>query len=122
MTREPGSYSRWVFQASALGDESISPTAEILTDSTSMLDRVAGVPAAIGYVSAGLLDARVKPLFVDDALPDGRVGSAAGYPMMQSISIITRRDAKQQVTDFIAFVLSAEGQGVVGQSYGRIRQ
>lgn len=89
-------------------------TAEITNSTAVMLTTVAGNKQAIGYISLGSLSDDVKALKVDgaeatvDAVKDG------SYKVSRPFNIVTKDGVTNEaVDDFIAFIMSEEGQKVV---------
>ena len=86
----------------------------IITNSTSvMLSGVANDPNAIGYVSLGALNDNVKALAVDGAPATTEAIKAGEYKISRPFMIAVRDDVSEAAQDFIAFILSAEGQAVI---------
>ena len=52
-----------------MGKTEITPAALVQDSNGSVREIVAGDPNAIGYISAGLVDDRVKALTIDGVLP-----------------------------------------------------
>lgn len=121
-SREDGSGTRGAF-VELLGIETtdeagakldLTTDEAIITNATSvMLGGVAGDPYAIGYVSLGSMNASVKALAVDgveattDAIKDG------SYKVSRPFNIAAGASASDAAKDFIAYILSAEGQAVI---------
>lgn len=89
--------------------------AEIVEDTSSVLNKVGGDPAAIGYGSAGVMvsDSQVKVLSVE--------GKAAGkkdarYPLSRSFYLVWNGKLTSVEEEFLRYIRSA-GQEIVGQSY-----
>ena len=116
----------WVMQ-----DRRVTPTALVMPSSQAVVDYVAQHPWAIGYVSMGYvdldpgqvdgLDGTVRVLAVEGLLPTPENVSKGAYCLSQDLSILTRTgDRQEEVQTFLDFALSASGQSVVEQRYGRI--
>ncbi len=52
-----------------MGKQEITPAALVQDSNGSVREIVAGDPYAMGYISAGLVDHRVKALAIDGVLP-----------------------------------------------------
>jgi phosphate transport system substrate-binding protein len=85
-----------------------------------IVEIVASRPDAIGCVSSGFVDARVRALRVSPAkgLPyipmDRETSMLRTYPLMRGLSLCTRgSNPPGTATDFINFVTSVDGQQVV---------
>ena len=123
LTREEGSGTRGAFiellgieEKNADGkkvDKTID-TAETTNSTSVMITTVQGNKAAIGYISLGSLDkSKVKALKVDGA--EAAVDNVKGgeYKVARPFNIATKGDATGVASDFIKFILSADGQAVV---------
>ena len=121
-SREDGSGTRGAFielfgveQKNEAGEKVDHTTEEaVITSSTAvMLTGVAGDPAAIGYVSLGSLNDSVKALTIDGvAATVGNIKSG-DYAIARPFNIATGAEPSVLAQDFIAFILSAEGQAVI---------
>ena len=126
VSREDGSGTRGAFielfgiEEKDESGEKIDMTTEEaqITNSTSvMLTTVAGDDYAIGYVSLGSLDDSVKALKIDGAEATAENIKSGDYKVSRPFNIATREDADNAVAeDFIAFILSEEGQQVVADN------
>ena len=88
-----------------------------ITNSTSvMLTTVAGDEYAIGYVSLGSLDDSVKAVKIDGAEATADNVKSGDYKVSRPFNIATKADLNNPTaTDFIAFIMSEEGQAVVAE-------
>lgn len=85
-----------------------------ITNSTSvMMTSVAGNPNAIGYISLGSMNETVKALAIDGAEATVENIKAGSYRVARPFNIATRSEVSEAAQDFIAFILSVEGQDVV---------
>ena len=123
LTREEGSGTRGAF-IELLGieekngdgkkvDKTID-TAETTNSTSVMITTVQGNKAAIGYISLGSLDkSKVKALKVDGAEAATDNVKSGEYKVSRPFNIATKGDATGAASDFIKFILSADGQAVV---------
>lgn len=125
VSREDGSGTRGAFielfgiEEKKDGEKIDMTTQEAqITNSTSvMLTTVAGDEYAIGYVSLGSLNDTVKAVKVDGAEATAENVKSGDYKISRPFNIATKSDATNEVAkDFITFILSKEGQKVVGES------
>ena len=65
INREEGSGTREAFEHLVMGQTEVSPAAMVQDSNGSVREIVAGDPNAIGYISAGLVDNRVKALTIE---------------------------------------------------------
>ena len=123
LTREEGSGTRGAFiellgieEKNADGkkvDKTID-TAETTNSTSVMITTVQGNKAAIGYISLGSLDkSKVKALKVDGAEATTDNVKSGEYKVSRPFNIATKGDATGATSDFIKFILSADGQAVV---------
>ena len=123
LTREEGSGTRGAFiellgieEKNADGkkvDKTID-TAETTNSTSVMITTVQGNKAAIGYISLGSLDkSKVKALKVDGAEAATDNVRSGEYKVSRPFNIATKGDATGVASDFIKFILSADGQAVV---------
>lgn len=123
LTREEGSGTRGAFiellgieEKNANGkkvDKTID-TAETTNSTSVMITTVQGNKAAIGYISLGSLDkSKVKALKVDGAEAAVDNVKSGEYKVARPFNIATKGDATGVASDFIKFILSADGQAVV---------
>lgn len=123
LTREEGSGTRGAFiellgieKKNANGkkvDKTID-TAETTNSTSVMITTVQGNKAAIGYISLGSLDkSKVKALKVDGAEAAADNVKSGEYKVSRPFNIATKGDTTGVASDFIKFILSADGQAVV---------
>lgn len=123
LTREEGSGTRGAFiellgieEKNADGkkvDKTID-TAETTNSTSVMITTVQGNKAAIGYISLGSLDkSKVKALKVDGAEAAADNVKSGEYKVARPFNIATKGDTTGAASDFIKFILSADGQAVV---------
>ena len=122
ISREDGSGTRGAFvelfgieQKNAEGKKVDYTTDECdITNSTSvMMTSVAGNDCAIGYISLGSLNDTVKALAIDGAEATVENIKAGTYNVARPFNIATLAQTSEAAQDFIAFIMSAEGQAVI---------
>lgn len=86
-----------------------------ITNSTSvMLTTVAGDEYAIGYISLGALNDKVKAVKIDNILPSIENIQNGTYTISRPFNIaVNPKTQNAAAEDFIAFILSAAGQKLV---------
>ena len=126
VSREDGSGTRGAFvelfgieEKSADGSKTDKTTKEaIIANKTDvMLTNVSGDTYAIGYVSLGSLSDSVKALKIDGAEATADNVKKGIYKVSRPFNIATKGELSDLTADFIDFILSAEGQEIVAQSY-----
>ncbi len=110
ISREDGSGTRGSFDEMVLGEASVIPSAVVQDSNGSILETVASDPYAIGYVSLGLVDSRVKALAVDGVVPSPATAKSGEYKIVRPFLFVSGAPAAGVVKEFIDFVLSEQGQ------------
>ena len=72
VTREEGSGTRGAFEEMVMGKKEIAPRALVQDSNGAVREIVASDPDALGYISLGLVDRRVRAVAVDGVLADPR--------------------------------------------------
>lgn len=125
LSREDGSGTRSAFielfgieQKNEDGEKIDYTTDECdITNSTSvMMTSVAGNSCAIGYISLGSLNETVKALTIDGVEATVENIKAGVYGIARPFNIATCGEMIPAAQDFIAFILSAEGQCVIEEN------
>lgn len=128
ISREDGSGTRGAFielfkieEKNAAGKkvDNTVDTADITNSTSVMMTSVAGNPQAIGYISLGSLNKSVKALNIDGAEASVAAIKGGSYKIARPFNIATKAEMSPVAKDFIAFILSKEGQDVVA-SHGYI--
>ncbi len=117
VSREAGSGTRGAFtELLAIEQDGVDNTtleATISNSTSVVMMSVAGNESAIGYISLGSLNDSVKALAIDgveaaiDTIKDG------SYKVARPFNIATKGKPNSLAADFIAYIMSAEGQKVV---------
>ena len=122
ISREDGSGTRGAFielfgieQKNAEGKKIDYTTDDCdITNSTSvMMTSVAGNDCAIGYISLGSMNETVKALLIDGAAASVENIKNGSYKVARPFNIATKAEVSDAAADFIAFIMSAEGQAVI---------
>ena len=122
ISREDGSGTRGAFielfgieQKNEAGEKIDYTTDECdITNSTSvMMTSVSGNECAIGYISLGSLNDSVKALAIDGAEASVENIKAGTYNVARPFNIATLAETSEAAQDFIAYIMSAEGQAVI---------
>lgn len=124
-SREEGSGTRGAFielfgieQENADGEkvDYTIATADQTNSTGVMLTSVAQNPDAIGYVSMGVLDERVKALNIDGIEATVKNVKEGTYSVARPFNIATRAEVSDVAADFISYILSAEGQAIIEEA------
>lgn len=121
-SREEGSGTRGAFielfgveEKDADGNKIDNTTeAAKITNSTSvMLSTVEGDVNAIGYISLGSLNDTVTAVKIDGAEATAENIAAGEYKVVRPFNIATTAEVSDAAADFIAYIMSEEGQAVI---------
>ena len=82
-----------------------------------MMTNVVGDDYAIGYISLGSLNDTVKAVEIDGVVPTSDNVKNGSYTVSRPFNIATKGEPTGLAKDFIDFIMSADGQEVVGKSY-----
>lgn len=115
VSREAGSGTRSSFEQIA-GDFSLSGDAIIQDSNGTIRETVANDASAVGYLSHGLLNERIKALQVDGADCTVETIQAGRYPLVRPIFLLTRGAPTGAAAAFIEYVRSPDAQKVIGES------
>ena len=122
ISRESGSGTRGAFieltgVEEKQGDQKVDMTtddAQVVNSTSVVLTTVETDPYAIGYVSLGTLNNKVKAVKVDGAEATADAIKAGQYKLSRPFNIATKGEATNEVVkDFMAYILSTEGQQIV---------
>jgi phosphate transport system substrate-binding protein len=121
VTWAPGSAMIELLREQVVGGRSVTLTAVVMPDTESVLDYVGSRPGAIGYVSAAAVSDRVKVLAVDGVYPTPETLGDRSYPLHFPVSFLAAAEPEGALREFATWLLSHDGQAVIGQVYGRVR-
>ena len=122
ISREEGSGTRGAFielfgieQKNEDGEKTDYTTDDCdITNSTSvMMTSVADNDCAIGYISLGSMNETVKALPIDGVKASVENIKNGSYKVARPFNIATKSEVSDSAKDFIAFIMSAEGQAVI---------
>jgi phosphate transport system substrate-binding protein len=125
VSREEGSGTRSAFTElfGVLDGNKVDNTtvkAEITNSTAVMMTTVAGDKNAVGYISLGSLNNTVKALRIDGAEATTANVSSGSYKISRPFLIAVKSTVSAQAEDFIAYILSKDGQDVIEKN-GYIR-
>jgi len=134
ITREEGSGTRASFEEMVMAagmpkDENgkTTPAAfaadALVQDSNGAVrEIVASDPAAVGYISSGLVDERVAAVALNGVKPTEAAIRSGRYPVVRKFLFLTNGEATGTAKGFISYVLSDSGQtALVEEGLTRIR-
>lgn len=110
ITREEGSGTRGAFDELVMGTGEVTPRAVVQDSNGSVRETVADDPGAIGYISLGLVDRRVKALAIDGIAATRQNVLNGKYRIVRPFLFVVMEEPRGEIKDFIDFVLGPEGQ------------
>lgn len=125
ISREAGSGTRSAFVELFGIEETVNgrkvdattETADITNSTEVVITAVRGNPAAIGYISLGSLNGEVKAVAIGGVQASADNIKAGLYPISRPFNIVTKEGRlSEAAADFIAFILSAEGQNIIEEN------
>ncbi len=116
ISRDSSSGTYGVFSSIALDGERLSPRALLQASNGAVAGTVAETKGGIGYVGLGYLSDELKPIKVNgvDATEANVVNGS--FPIARGLYLFTDGWPKGQTAEFINFILSSEGQRIVGET------
>jgi phosphate transport system substrate-binding protein len=113
ISREEGSGTRRTFEERVMG---LCPTAQrslVLDAGGAVREAVAADPAAIGYLSLGLVDDRLRTVALDGQLPTAATVLAGRYRLVRPFLLVMAPSPRPEVARFVRFLLSPAAQAVL---------
>jgi phosphate transport system substrate-binding protein len=120
--REEGSGTREAFVKLVMGKNLVSRKALVQESNGSVKELVRLDPAAVGYMSLGLVGTELKTLDVDGIKPSAEHVRSGQYKLSRPFLFVLRtgRQLRPEAQEFIDFVLSDKGQNIL-ESEGLVR-
>lgn len=124
ISREEGSGTRGAFVELTGVEQKIdgkkvdmtTEDAQITNNTSAMLMTVEGDEQAIGYVSLGSLNEKVKAVKVEGVEATAENVSNGTYKIARPFNIAFKADGQSDLSkDFIAYIMSAEGQTIINE-------
>lgn len=113
VTREEGSGTRGAFEELVMHKALIDDGIMVQDSNGSVKEVVATDPYAIGYVSLGMVDSKVKALRIDESEPSIENIKQKKYKVVRPFLYLTKGKPDPNAQTFIDFVLSKEGQNIL---------
>lgn len=110
ISREEGSGTRSAFDDTVMGEVEVTPRALVQDSNGAIREVVAGDPWALGYMSLGLLDERVRAVALDGVSPSVTSALKREYRLVRPFLFLTRGAPAGLAREFIDYVLGPEGQ------------
>ena len=115
VAREEGSGTRGAFDEIIMGETEVTPGAIVQDSNGAVREIIAGDPSAIGYLSLGVVDKRVKAVAIQGVLPSVSTVAENTYKLVRPMILATRESPGKEVRDFINFCLNEKAQGMLAQ-------
>lgn len=113
VSREEGSGTRSAFEDLIMKGKEIDDGTMVQDSNGSVKEVVATDPYAIGYVSMGLVDKKVKPVAIDNVNPSIKTVKSGRYKIVRPFLYVTNGELDDKSKKFVDYVLSKEGQGIL---------
>lgn len=110
IAREEGSGTRSAFTELLMGDTEITPKAIVQDSNGAVRQLVADDPNAIGFISLGLVNDKVKALHLDGIEASRENIMNGSYSLARPFLFVTNGEPSGLAKKFIDFTLSLEGQ------------
>lgn len=115
ISREEGSGTRGAFDELVMGTKNELTARALVQDSNgSVKETVAQDPRAIGYISLGIVDARVRAVDVDGVTASVTTVADKTYKLVRPFLFVTNGAPLAHVKEFIDYVLGPTGQRILG--------
>jgi len=115
VTREEGSGTREAFQHLLMGKTEISLGALVQDSNGAIRQVVSDDPKAIGYISLGLVNDRVKALKIGGLEPSVENIKQLRYKIVRPFLFVFKAEPKAMARNFLDYVLSPAGQKLLVQ-------
>lgn len=115
ISRDVASGTYECFSKLALKKARVRPDALLQASNAAVSSTVQRTKGAIGYVGMGYLNSSVKGLAVEGIQPSIETVQKGTYPISRPLFMYTNGKPKGLAKGFIDFVLSEEGQRIVGK-------
>ncbi len=110
IAREEGSGTRSAFTELVMGETEITPKAIVQDSNGAVRQLVADDPNAIGFISLGLVNDKVKALHIDGIEATRENIMNGSYSMSRPFLFVTNGKPAGLAKSFLEFTLSSEGQ------------
>jgi phosphate transport system substrate-binding protein len=113
--------TRVMFSERVMKSEATTPNALLVPHDGAAAAEVAARPWAISYAAVGYVTPQVRALAVEGAAPTPENLSLGRYHLLRPVYLVAPYRPTGEAQRFVEFVLSEEGQAVVGERYGRVQ-
>lgn len=120
VSREGDSGTRALFEERVMQGRQVTSTSVVMPNGEAVVEYVIATPGALGYVSLGQVVPAVNVLSVEGVAPSAASVADGSYLLSRSFYLVARAEPVEGAREFVDWLLSAEGQKIVGQEYGRV--
>jgi phosphate transport system substrate-binding protein len=113
VTREEGSGTRGAFEELVMKKEEIDDRIMVQDSNGSVKEVVATDPYAIGYISLGLVDQKVKSATIDGVTPTIKNIKVGQYKIVRPFLYVIDGELDTYSKTFVDFILSRDGQNIL---------
>jgi phosphate transport system substrate-binding protein len=113
VTREEGSGTREAFQKFVMEKEEVSFDALVQDSNGAIRQVVSSDPNAIGYISLGLVNDKVKALKISGVEPDQANIENGRYTLVRPFLFVFKGEPRGEAKSYLEFVLSREAQEIL---------
>jgi phosphate transport system substrate-binding protein len=113
VNREEGSGTRDAFESLVMKKKEISDEALVQDSNGSVREIIASDPQAIGYISFGIVNHQVKALAVNGIQPTLSTIKSGQYTLTRPFLFTLPPQPTPLARQFVDFVLSRDGQGIL---------
>lgn len=115
VSREAGSGTRSSFEQ-IVGNINLKKDALIQDSNGTIRETVANDANAVGYLSHGLINEKIKPIKVDDQECTSESILVGKYKLVRPIFLLVKGSLEGEIKNFIDYILSADGQQTIKSS------
>ena len=113
ISRDTSSGTFEVWQEKVLHDAKVAPRALMQASNGAIVQAVSKNKYAIGYIGIGYVNTEVKPLRVNGIEASAKTALSGVFPVVRPLFMFTSGWPTGNVSDFINFMVSPEGQNIV---------
>jgi phosphate transport system substrate-binding protein len=112
ITREEGSGTRAAFESLVMSKSPIAASTLVQDSTGAVRQMVSSDPAAIGYISIGLVDRSVKALELDGVAPTEAAIDAGRYPLVRPFLFLLPTSEGPHTAEFVTWVTGPQGRAL----------
>jgi ABC-type phosphate transport system substrate-binding protein len=122
ISREAGSIARQLFEERVMSGRAVTQNAVLKSSAHDVVDFVARTPGAIGYVPISQVNNQVKVISIEGIIPNPTTAARGAYVLSSPLYLIARAEPQGDLREFVGWLLSADGQKMLGEfGLGRVR-